>query len=82
MSDEGAEEPRQGRLDTSRRVGPVLEAPYQLVLWVVPTVEKYPRDLKFTLGDRNISAALDVLDQLEGSKLVKQSSEGSTWIRG
>ena len=47
-----------------RRGGPALEAAYQLVLWVIPAVEKYPRGLKFTLGDRTMSAALDVLDNL------------------
>ena len=39
-------------------------AAYKLVLWVTPTVEKYPRNIKFTLGDRTVSAALDVLDRL------------------
>lgn len=30
----------------------------------MPTVEKYPRNLKFTIGDRTVAAALDVLDAL------------------
>ena len=54
----------EGRDSNTRRVGPALEAAYQLVLWVTPTVEKYPRNIKFTLGDRTVSAALDVLDRL------------------
>jgi hypothetical protein len=58
------EKVKSGRDSSARRVGPALEAAYQLVLWVVPTVDKYPRNLKFTLGDRTISAALDMLDRL------------------
>lgn len=58
------EKGKQGREGSARRVGPALEAAYQLVLWVTPTVDKYPRNLKFTLGDRTIAAALDVLDRL------------------
>jgi len=38
--------------DHSRRTGPALEAMYQLLLWLIPTVSKFPRDQKFLLGDR------------------------------
>ncbi|MFO0448415.1 MAG: diversity-generating retroelement protein Avd [Pseudomonadota bacterium] len=55
---------RAGRKSSVRQTGPALEAAYRLVLWVVPTVEKYPRNLKFTIGDRTVAAALDVLDAL------------------
>lgn len=37
---------------------------YQLLLWLVPTVEKFPKSQKFLLGDRIQSTALDVLDEL------------------
>ena len=47
-----------------RRTGPALEAMYQFLLWLLPTVEKYPRAKKFTLGDRIENAALNVLDAL------------------
>ena len=47
-----------------RRTGPALEAMYQFLLWLLPTIEKYPRAKKFTLGDRIENAALDVLDSL------------------
>jgi hypothetical protein len=32
--------------------GPGLEAMYRFTLWLVPTVEKFPRGQKFLLGDR------------------------------
>ena len=52
------------RPDNARRTGPALEAMYQLTLWLVPTVEKFPRSQKFLLGDRIQSTALDVVERL------------------
>ena len=37
---------------------------YRFVLWLVPTVEKFPRRQKYLLGDRLQAAALDVLERL------------------
>ena len=34
------------------------------MLWLVPTVEKFPRRQKFLLGDRLQATALDVLERL------------------
>ena len=48
--------------DAARRTGPALEAMYRFLLWLIPTVEKFPRSQKYLLGDRMESAALDVLD--------------------
>lgn len=50
--------------DQARRTGPALEAHYQFLLWLTPTVEKFPRSQKFLLGDRIQTTALDVLDAL------------------
>jgi hypothetical protein len=47
-----------------RQTGPALEAMYRFMLWLVPTVEKFPRSQKFLLGDRIQSTALDVLERL------------------
>ena len=38
--------------DIARRTGPALEALQQFILWLVPTVERFPRAQKFLLGDR------------------------------
>src|SRR4051794_32050772 len=54
----------RGEPDHARRTGPALEAMYRFVLWLVPTVEKFPRSQKFLLGDRIQSTALDVLERL------------------
>jgi hypothetical protein len=50
--------------NNARRTGPALEAMYQFLLWLVPAVDKFPRNQKFVLGDRIETAALDVLDAL------------------
>jgi hypothetical protein len=51
-------------VNNARHTGPALEAMYQFLLWLVPTVDKFPRNQKFVLGDRIENAALDVLDSL------------------
>jgi len=51
-------------MDHSRQTGPAVEAHFQFLLWLVPTVEKFPRSQKFLLGDRIQSVALDVLECL------------------
>lgn len=48
----------------ARRTGPALEAMYQFQLWLIPTIEKFPRSQKFLLGDRIQSGALDVTERL------------------
>jgi len=45
--------------DNARRTGPALEAMYQFLLWLVPAIDKFPRNQKFVLGDRIEAAALD-----------------------
>ena len=44
--------------DAARITGPALEAHFQFVLWLIPTVEKFPRGQKFLLGDRIQTAVL------------------------
>lgn len=42
---------------------------YQLLIWLVPTLEKFPKSQKFLLGDRIQATALDVLDHLIAANL-------------
>ena len=37
---------------------------YDLIVWVVPTLEKFPKSQRFLLGDRIQSALLDILENL------------------
>lgn len=38
--------------DRARKGGVALEKTYQFLLWLIPTVEKFPKTQKFLLGDR------------------------------
>lgn len=53
-----------GKPDPARVTGPALEAMYRFLLWLVPTIEAFPRSQKFMLGDRIQSIALAVLEAL------------------
>ena len=46
--------------DNAKRTGAALEAHYQFLLWLGPTLEKLPKSHKFTLGDRIQSLSLTV----------------------
>ena len=38
--------------DHAKQTGIALEKAYRFTLWLIPTVEKFPRTQKFLLGDR------------------------------
>ena len=71
-----------------------MESMYRFVLWLVPTVEKFPRRQKFLLGDRLPATALDVIERLVGADIHTRSPTASgggelrdpnaygVWIRG
>ena len=50
--------------DNARKTEPAVEAHFQFLMWLVPTVEKFPRTQRFLLGDRIQTTALDVLECL------------------
>jgi len=51
-------------VDNTRKTGAAVEAHFQFLMWLVPTVERFPRTQKFLLGDRMQTTALDVLECL------------------
>jgi 23S rRNA-intervening sequence protein len=51
-------------MDNSKRTGAAIEAHYRFLVWLAPTLEKFPRSHKFTIGDRIEALALDVLEAL------------------
>jgi hypothetical protein len=50
--------------DNARKTGAAVEAHFQFPMWLVPTIEKFPRTQKFLLGDRIQTTALDVFECL------------------
>ena len=61
--DDGGDSRRSGP-DHARTTGAALETHYRFILWLVPAVERFPRNRKFLLGDRIQATALDVLERL------------------
>ena len=41
-----------------------MEKTCRFMLWLIPPVEKFPRSLKFSLGDRVLNAGMAVLEGL------------------
>ena len=58
--------------DGARGTGAALEGHYRFILWLVPTLEKFPRSQRFLLGDRIQRAALDVLESLIEATYTRQ----------
>ena len=51
-------------IDGAKRTRLALKSMYRFVLWLVRTVEGFPRQQRFLLGDRLQATALDVLQRL------------------
>jgi hypothetical protein len=61
--------------DNSKRTGAAIEAHYQFLAWLAPTVEKFPRSYKFTIGDRIQATALDALEALIEATYTRDRSQ-------
>ena len=69
-----AEDTPDASASGARAVGPALESHYRFLLWLVPTVDRFPRRQKFLLGDRIQTAALDVLESLIEATYTRRRS--------
>ena len=61
--------------DNSKRTGAAIEAHYQFLLWLGPALENFPKNQKFTLGDRIQNQALDVLDALIEATYTRERTQ-------
>ncbi len=62
-------------IDHSKRTGAAIEAHYQFLVWLMPTVGKFPRSHKFTFGDRIEAVALGVLEALIEATDAKERNQ-------
>ena len=63
-------------MDGSRQhAGIAVERAYQFLLWLIPTLDKFPRSQKFLLGDRIHALALDVLEGLIEATYTRERRE-------
>jgi 23S rRNA-intervening sequence protein len=61
--------------DNSKRTGAAIEAHYQFLAWLVQAIEKFPKSHKFTLGDRVVITALDVLEALIDATYTRERTQ-------
>jgi 23S rRNA-intervening sequence protein len=61
--------------DNSKRTGAAIEAHYRFLAWLVPTIEKFPKSHKFTIGDRIETIALDVLEELIEATYTREHTQ-------
>ena len=60
---------------SARQTGPALESHYQFILWLMPTLDRFPRSQKFLLGDRIQNTALNVLESLIEATYTRQRNQ-------
>ena len=78
MNDSSTESSRRSPARESsraRETGPALESHYRFIIWLIPTVERFPRSRKFLLGDRLQASAFDVLERLIEATYVKRRGD-------
>jgi len=61
--------------DNSKRTGAAIEAHYQFLLWLGPTLENFSKAQKFTLGDRIQNLSLEVLEALIEATYTRERTQ-------
>ena len=61
---------------------PVIQRIYDFTLWLVPILNRWPRDHKFALGDRMVSGAYDLLEGLVGCRYLKDKERRLAAMNG
>ena len=52
-----------------------IEDCHELLLWMIPQIDKFPRNHRFTLGDRIETGLLDVLEALVSAAYRRDKSQ-------
>lgn len=59
----------------NKKITPVIEKHYKLILWMLPKMANFPRDQRFLLADRIEKLLLDILEMLIEANYSKQKRE-------
>ncbi len=59
----------------NKKITPVVEKHYKLILWMLPKMANFPRDQRFLLADRIEKILLDILEMLIEANYSKQKKE-------
>lgn len=58
-----------------KKLTPVVEKHYQLILWMLPKIANFPKDQRFLLADRIERILLDILEMLIEAVYSKQKRD-------
>jgi len=58
-----------------KKVTPVVEKHYKLILWMLPKIANFPKDQRFLLADRIERILLDILEMLIEAVYSKRKRE-------
>ncbi|MBN2453595.1 MAG: diversity-generating retroelement protein Avd [Candidatus Omnitrophica bacterium] len=58
-----------------KKITPVVEKHYQLILWMLPKIANFPKDQRFLLADRIERVLLDILEMLIEAVYSKNKRE-------
>ena len=58
-----------------KKLTPVVEKQYQLILWMLPKIANFPKDQRFLLADRIERILLDILEMLIEAVYSKNKRE-------
>lgn len=59
----------------NKKITPVVEKHYKLILWMLPKIADFPRDQRFLLADRIEKILLDILEMLIEANYSRQKRE-------
>jgi len=59
-------------IKTNPQIPKVVQDCHNLLLWIIPILDKFPRNRRFTLGERLESGLLNVLENLVEAAYSKQ----------
>tara|TARA_R110002111_G_scaffold260867_1_gene332902 strand:- start:7775 stop:8131 length:357 start_codon:yes stop_codon:yes gene_type:complete len=51
---------------------PLIRAWYEMTIWLIPKIQKFPRDLRFVLGEKIEQLLFGILDLLIQAKYTRQ----------
>jgi len=58
-----------------KKITPVVEKHYKLILWLLPKMANFPKDQKFLLADRIERILLDILEMLIEANYSRQKRD-------
>jgi len=58
-----------------KKITPVVEKHYKLILWILPKIANFPKDQRFLLADRIERTLLDILEMLIEAVYSKRKRE-------